>query len=396
MFLDLPKAPVFDASRWQASLKQRLEALLARPRRIAWLYENIDTSTFRYRAINMINALEADSEREVSASWFGPEDLPYVQAILGKIDTLVIARFRYTPELHCLVERARQLGVKVLFDSDDLVFDVDYAALVADTSAQDITASSTWDYWFAYMGRLNATARLCDGGITTNPYLAVRMKKTMNGKPVCVIPNFLHRQQQTYSSLLLERKRENGWLRSGPITIGYFSGSPSHRRDFAVAGPALERLLDSNSTVNVRIVGYLDETGPLQRFKDRIEVFPFMDFIGLQRVISEVEINIAPLQENEFTNCKSELKFFEAAAVGTWTIASPTSTFRAAIKDGETGRLARAHEWDDALNEAVDLASCSDKYSEHCEAASESAYGNYGWNKLTQKIVDATLPELNP
>jgi len=36
-----------------------------------------------------------------------------------------------------------------------------------------------------------------------------------------------------------------------------------------------------------------------------------------------VEIVIAPLQENVFTNCKSELKYFEAAIVGTIPSYSP-------------------------------------------------------------------------
>ena len=105
---------------------------------------------------------------------------------------------------------------------------------------------------------------------------------------------------------------------------------------------------------------------------------PLQDHLNLQRVIAEVEINIAPLQDNTFTNCKSELKFFEAAAVGTRTVATPTFTFRRAIRDGETGRLARTHEWDEALAEGVILLRDPERYAPIAEAA--AVYDAYGWD----------------
>jgi glycosyltransferase involved in cell wall biosynthesis len=62
-------------------------------------------------------------------------------------------------------------------------------------------------------------------------------------------------------------------------------------------------------------------------------------------MMAKVDVNIAPLVVNEFTNCKSELKFFEAAVVETTTIASPTYTFSRAISDGENGFLAQPGKW---------------------------------------------------
>ena len=65
--------------------------------------------------------------------------------------------------------------------------------------------------------------------------------------------------------------------------------------------------------------------------------------------MSKVDVNIAPLVINDFTNCKSELKFFEAAVVETTTIASPNYSFKKAITDGENGFLAKPGEWYDKL-----------------------------------------------
>ena len=81
----------------------------------------------------------------------------------------------------------------------------------------------------------------------------------------------------------------------------------------------------------------------------KISYLPMMNFKDLQREIAKVDVNIAPLVINDFTNCKSELKFFEAGAVETTTIASPTYTFKQAIRDGENGFLAQPGEWYDKL-----------------------------------------------
>ena len=83
-----------------------------------------------------------------------------------------------------------------------------------------------------------------------------------------------------------------------------------------------------------------------------------------------------PLQHNLFTNCKSELKYFEAAAIGTATIASPTFAFRHAIEDGVNGWLATAPYWEERIGAA--LADWRRGwYREIAEAAVRHAWATY-------------------
>lgn len=392
MFLDLPAAITSDPLVLNEPVGRKLSRLHRNRHRCAWLYENPDTSTFRYRVLNMIEALEAEAGRGIAAAWFSASELDELEHELEKLAVLVVARYRYSMRLHQIVMRARHLGVKVIFESDDLVFDPCFVPLITDTLAQDLSSPNMWDHWFAYVGRLHAASLLCDEGLTTNEFLGKRLASSMSGKPVSVIPNFLNRRQQQYSQALLAAKRHSGWRRDGHVTIGYFSGSPTHRKDFAVAAPAIARLLKRDPGVRVRVAGYLDSTGPLQAFAERVEVLPHMDYVALQRAIAEVEINIAPLQDNTFTNCKSELKFFEAAIVGTWTIATPTYTFARAIDDGRTGRLAHAHQWDEALNEAVELARDSKSYVDRAELAAEQVQLRYGWDRWGDAIQNVVAP----
>ena len=146
--------------------------------------------------------------------------------------------------------------------------------------------------------------------------------------------------------------------------------------------------------MSVRIVGYLDDLGALEPHRERVEFQKFMHYVELQRSIAEVEVNIAPLSHTAFNICKSDLKFFEAAAVGTWTVASHTPSLDDAIDDGVTGRLAKAHEWDGALREAVALARDTRAYADRVTPAAEVAHPRWAWDSVAEPLTRALEPYL--
>jgi glycosyltransferase involved in cell wall biosynthesis len=395
MFVGIGDAALPYEPPWNAGFEQRLAAVYtSRPCKAIWLYEQPDTSTFRYRVFNVVESLAADPKARIAAAWFTEREIPLIEDLVEAVDVVVVCRMRYSAALARLVARAKAAGARVLFDCDDLVFDTRYVHLIVESLDEDVSKAAIWETWFGWVGRIEASMRLCDGGIATNPYLAERLFDALGGKRVGVIPNFLNRQQQEASVALLETKQKSAWARDARVTIGYFSGSPSHNHDFEIAVPALARLLESNSRVDLRVVGFPGPMGALSAYAGRIELIPLQDFINLQRMIAAVEVNIVPLQDNTFTNCKSELKFFEAAAVGTWTVATPTSTYGAAISHGETGLLAHAHEWDDRLQKAVALAQNARDYAAAAERAARVAFSRYGWDLFSDCIVDAL--SLNP
>ena len=228
-----------------------------------------------------------------------------------------------------MIEQAKNLGRTVIFDVDDLVVDTQYAHLLMDTLNQDAGSEAHLDYWFGYIARLNAVLHLCDRVITTNEYLASHIR-ACTGKDVRIVPNFINREQLEYSLQLYAAKRAARFSGDERIHLGYFSGSPSHDNDFELISDALARLLDKDPRLHLRLVGYLNVNGPVVGHAERIERFGMHDFINLQRLIGSTEINLVPLQDNAFTNCKSELKFFEAGIVGTITVASPVFAYRMA------------------------------------------------------------------
>ncbi|MFK3664694.1 glycosyltransferase [Ochrobactrum teleogrylli] len=376
---------------WQSSYDERLAMLSRKKKRIAYFYEHPDTSTFRYRVFNPVLTLEADDIHDTSASWFDLRDLQSDMKFLEYADVLVICRARYSATVGWLIACARGRSIPVLFDCDDLVFDPDRLHLLVDSLNQDQSNEKTWDTWFAYIGRISATLRLCDGIITTNQYLADRAVEFLPGLRAAVLPNYFNPMQQDYSRRLFTAKQDAGWDRNANIHIGYFSGSPTHIRDFAVALPAVQRLMESDPRIVLRVVGFGAFKNEFDRFGSRVEYYPLQDFMNLQKLIAEVEINIAPLQENQFTNCKSELKFFEAAICGSLTLATPTFTFKNSIQHGSTGFLVPAYDWDDALKDAVNLVDNKPSYIEIANRARSVAEQKYGWNCIAGNIVESVF-----
>ena len=373
MFRGTRLAPIRYADPWDETLEARLAAL-TRPgakRRVAYLYEQPDATTFRYRVYNMIAALRGDPD--IAAAWFADYEIDRLLPLLDRCDSIVVCRVRYNERIGRLLARAHALGVATVFDVDDLVFDTDYVHLLVDTLALPITPE-TWDGWFAIVGRTGATLRLCDRVITTNRFLAEKITEFTPGKPVAVIPNFLNAEQLAICERMLGQKQRYGYAVDPPIYLGYFSGTPTHAHDFAILVDALARLLAADKRLALRLVGHVAPPPKLARFAERIERYPLQDFPNLQRLIGQTELNLVPLQQNAFTNCKSELKYFEAAAIGTATIASPTFAFRQAIEDGVNGWLATAPYWEERIG--VALADWG-RYREIAEAAVRHAWATY-------------------
>jgi glycosyltransferase involved in cell wall biosynthesis len=331
---------------------------------VAYVYEVPDTSTFRYRVFNMVEALTLEcGGQPVSATWFAGAELPILEGLIDGVDTLIICRTRYSARLDSLVLRARAAGCHVLFDVDDLIFDTRYVSLILETLDRN-PGEAMLDEWFATVSRLGALLRLCDGAISTNDFLSARIEDYAQ-LPTWVVPNFLNALQLDRSAEVRRNRRAS----TGVTSIGYFSGTPTHNRDFELVSTALARVMTRHTDLRLTIVGFLDIGPALRGFADRIDTLPLTDFLTLQTLIGSASLNIVPLLTNVFSNSKSELKYFEAAVVGTPTMASPTYTFRLAIEDGVNGYLVDAYDWEDRLEQAargeLDLAGVAERGLEH-------------------------------
>ena len=380
---DHPAVPYADP--WNIPLSERLRLLRHGKHRIAYYYESANNSTFRYRAYNMVQVLNSEPEDGCCGSYFFQADLHRIEEIADAADVLVICRSGYNNKVNQLLTKFRIRRKRVLFDVDDFVFNTEYAHLIVSTLGLDREDPRVWEDWFAMIGRMGQTLRLCDGAITTNDYLAARITEFAQ-VPVNVVPNFMNREQLDISDKVFNGKQSNDFVRDGAIHLGYFSGSPSHNLDYAIVEAALESVLESDSRTHLMVVGYIDASPSFARFGNRVIRQPFHDYVNLQRLISRVEFNLMPLQFNIFTNCKSDLKYFESAVVGTLSIASPSQSYACAIRVGENGYLARAHQWASVIRRAIDNI---ENYPDMATVAYHDARTKYAWFNQRGRILQA-------
>ena len=297
-----------------------------------------DSAQFRYRCENIMELTLNSGEWQTV--WFLNSEVSEILDRIDEVDLVVVIRQAAKDnKILRFIDEVKKHDIKVLFDLDDLVFD--FVGLVALMNA---IGSLNFLGWMGYVWGVRRIAKKVDGFLTTNDFLGGKLKRSLN-KPYKVIKNSLNQNQVRVSRECIKDKVYDGFK------IGYFSGSPTHIKDFRLVEPEIIKFLKSNSDVKLRVVGYMEFSKEMQKMIDtkKVEVLKSVDYLKLQELIAEVDVNIAPLVINDFTNCKSELKFFEAAVVETTTIASPAYTFKKAITDGKNGFLAQPGEWYDKL-----------------------------------------------
>lgn len=315
--------------------------------KIVFIVEDTKSAQYRYRVQNVVNII--GNNKGFRAEIVLRTEIEKVN--LGDVSLVVI--LRQTAKDNTVlnfIKRVREKNIKIVFDLDDLIFNYrDLVILMKSTNSKNLP------YWLGYFWGIRRIAKRVDGFTCTNDFLAGKLKQSFN-KPVRVIRNSLNKEQVEVSEKWVKkkndrRKTENAIGKPKNFNIGYFSGSPTHMKDFRLIEKDLIKFLDNHDDAVLKVVGYMDFSNEMKRMieRGRVEIVGMVDYLRLQGLISKVDVNIAPLVINDFTNCKSELKFFEAAAVETTTIASPTFTFKNAITDGVNGFLAQPGEWYDKL-----------------------------------------------
>ena len=361
---------------YNLSLGTRLELLhkYVRQRKtiVVYVFEDTKNGQFRYRYSNIESLFQKN--HDFGIIYFLSSELKKLDVIIDKTSVVVVAR--QTAKRSGILKFIRKIhnsGTKVLFDLDDLIFSYDDLKLV-----QKSVQEKSWLYWAGYIWGIRRIAKRVDGFICTNEFLAKKLEQSFR-KPVKVIRNSLNGRQIEVSEKYLREKQHKGFV------VGYFSGSPTHTKDFGLAEPELIRFLEDHDDAKLRVVGYMNLSNSMKRLADkgRVEIVAPVDYLELQKLIAEVDVNIAPLVINDFTNCKSELKFFEAAAVETTTIASPTYAFEEAIKDGKNGFLAQPGGWYDKLEY---LYNNPEKNKKIAKCAKEYALKHYYGKELLKEV----------
>jgi glycosyltransferase involved in cell wall biosynthesis/Tfp pilus assembly protein PilF len=285
-----------------------------------------------------------DSDTEISA----------FMSNLYRFDAVIFYRVPATPRMVQLIAKSKELGVTTFYDIDDMIFDYhDYPPSF--DSFKDLISRD--DYIGLQLGvPLHRSAiSLCDFSIASTPSLARRLAQIVGPHRVFVQRNGfgkLHEQLALPSPGMRKRQK---------VTIFYGSGTKSHKEDFQeLVEPALVEMVKRyGDKITIILVGYTARSQKLDSIRSNIRfVEPIWDIAEYWSHLHKADINIAPLKTSPMADCKSEIKWLEAAMFGVPSVVSGTETYREAVEHGVTGFICDTpEEWTAAIDLLVKDAS---------------------------------------
>jgi glycosyltransferase involved in cell wall biosynthesis len=330
----------------------------------------LDGDTRRYRCFHHQEQLAFVGVH----SGFRESDDPHLLVEALDFNVFILHRVPFSPLIDALINLAHSRGKPVVFETDDLVVapelydQIGYADSLSPEAARKFRQE---------LDQVAETFQRCDCVLTTTQFLADEVSR--RGKPTYVHRNAPSEEMFRISEEAFDNRSKRldaGQGKGGPVTVGYFSGTGSHNRDFRAIKDALFWALETYPQLRIHISGHLDLPEEFGLYEHRIGRAPYVTWRELPYLIAEVDINLAPLeQDNPFCRAKSENKFVEAALVGVPTIASRVEAFEYAIDHGRYSFLASTtDEWTQSLQTLLDDPEARRTMG---EAARRSVYARY-------------------
>ncbi len=267
----------------------------------------------------------------------------------GTFDAAIFYRVPAIPSIVRAIEAARKAGQPTFYEIDDLMFDPEkfpasfesYGGQVShDIYASLVTGAVT----------LRHALSICDFAIASTTALAARMAPlTLRGRA------FVHRNG-------LGKTHERNFdphedLPGGELRLFYGTGTKAHNEDFTTElVPSLLKLFAKHGDgIRLVIMGYLTLPDSLAPYAHRItRLDPIWDIEQYWNVLRGMSINLAVLTPNDVADCKSEIKWLEAAMMGVPSVVTATATYKEVIRDNETGMLVTSSkQWFTAVDDLI-------------------------------------------
>lgn len=352
----------------------------------------------RYRCVHQAQQMDLlGLSSQVLA--YGDVDL---RDALEHFDFFILHRVPADEDLEEFAAAARERGIPIAYDTDDLVFAPEASSFVPELRAMS-AKQATFDR--QNIARRYQALALCDCAIVSTNPLAEWTRRLFPGKQVYVNKNVMNRA-------FLAAAEDSSDNKARPQSVTYISGSKSHDIDFLECVPALARLLGDLPELKLLIVGHLQLPDCLVQYERQIEQTSFIPWLQVPEFLRRTWVNLAPLESgNPFNDCKSALKYFEAAPFGVPTVASDVPAFSEDICDGVNGFLCRdSDEWhektkrlltDDDLRISMGRQARDDVLvnyspetrSRNLETILQDVFGDETWNKLRNRYQAAvTFP----
>lgn len=250
----------------------------------------------------------------------------------------------------------------VVIETDDFLHKV---------SPHNVSGYGAWNPGTLYLHRFVNQSIKANAITVSTPQLARELFPYNDN--VYVLPNFLNERKWD----LQQTKKNDGIIRIG------WAGGNAHKDDLMMISKVLEKIIkEYNGKVKFETMGMVK--GELQNIFKNLNEFndicPKCDYQGesvtwmgesldnypIVLASHGWDIALAPVINESFGNCKSDLKLKEYSAIGYPIVASDVVPYREAFDNGCDVLLARTfEEWYNYIKELIDNPERRDKMRKH-------------------------------
>lgn len=250
-------------------------------------------------------------------------------------DIIVVSR-QHKPEVLVHLKRWQSMGKKIIYDIDDNLINI-------------YPTNPAYKIFQGIKKEVIAVMKTCDL-ITVSTKPLVDVYKHINSN-IKILPNQI---LPGYAQL---RKRNT----TNKIRIGW-AGSNTHLTDFSMANYGILEVAKRRDDVKFIFFGYMPpeiskaftKNGQLDSEKIEFHKSVPINEYHLKLSLLGLDIGLAPLHDNKFNECKSNLKVLEYGVLGVPTIASPVYPYSTTINSGVDGIVVKKDKnWDKEIEELV-------------------------------------------
>ncbi|MHC1706144.1 MAG: glycosyltransferase [Bacteroidales bacterium] len=251
---------------------------------------------------------------------------------------------------------------RFIFDFDDSIW------------LTNVSAANSWFHWMKKPSKTSKIIALASHVIAGNQYLADYAKQWSD--EVTIIPTTL----DTEEFRPLEKKQKTKEY----ITVGW-TGSITTIPHFEFIVPVLLRIKDKyGDRVRFEVVG---DTGYYHAGLGIIGKAWSLE--SEKEIISEFDIGIMPLPDDNWTRGKCGFKGLLCMSLGVPVIMSPVGVNTDIIHDGDNGFLAGSEdEWYEKLCALIDNNELREKFSQNGRQTVVDKYSVAGWRKVYLDIFN--------
>lgn len=281
---------------------------------------------------------------------------------------LIIIEMLTAPKL---VDLCHKDGAKVIFETDDAFIDT--------YGKERKNLQHMGPDW-----RKNAIETIdnCDAITLTNWYLKENQAR-FTKKPIHILPNYVDLNWYGADKLKIQRNTDE-------VRIGWF-GSKGHFEDMKMVIPAIKNVLAKYPEAKFVYCGFggassdrlVTEVGwgedvfkEIPRHRREFVIAVPEEFWPIKHQMLDFDIGIAPLIDDPFNHCKSQIKWMEYAMLHTPCVVSPTvytehpyAKGKSTVTHGKDAFVANTtEEWEIYLSKLVEDAKLRRKMGEKARA----------------------------